>query len=213
MCAPVIPSPNPMCMTPAPSFICEFTRQSTSGSNARFVPMPSSTAWRPWSGLVALSSSPVKSLPPAVTQKAPPVLHQVGSGSQRYFGLSVYQVTLWAANNKWNPDEPHALDLESNRAISSSQLTDAGMDEMNRLAVGTSAQRQAWRRELEQVMPSVKKGDQVVAFCAPDHKTSFFYNGVKRGEIADPAFGAAFFSIWLDPRTKNPALRRSLLNN
>ncbi|HSZ23508.1 MAG TPA: chalcone isomerase family protein [Candidatus Sulfotelmatobacter sp.] len=153
------------------------------------------------------------SLPPAVTQKAPPVLHQVGSGSHRYFGLSVYQVTLWAANDKWNPDEPHALDLESNRAISSSQLTDAGMDEMNRLAVGTSAQRQAWRRELEQVMPSVKKGDQVVAFCAPDHKTSFFYNGVKRGEIADPAFGAAFFSIWLDPRTKNPALRRSLLNN
>ena len=105
------------------------------------------------------------------------------------------------------------LDLESNRAISSSQLTDAGMDEMNRLAVGTSAQRQAWRRELEQVMPAVKKGDQVVAFCAPDHKTSFFYNGVKRGEIADPAFGAAFFSIWLDPRTKNPALRKSLLNH
>jgi Chalcone isomerase-like len=153
------------------------------------------------------------SLPPVVTQKAPPVLRQMGSGSQSYLGLRVYQLTLWAPSDKWNPDEPHALDLESNRAISSKQLTDAAMDEMNRLAVGTSAQRQAWRRELEQVMPAVKKGDQVVAFCAPDHKTSFFYNGIKRGEIADPAFGAAFFSIWLDPRTKNPALRRSLLNH
>jgi hypothetical protein len=153
------------------------------------------------------------SLPPAVMQKAPPVLHQVGSGSHSYFGLRVYQVTLWAANEKWNPNEPHALDLESNRAISSSQLTDAGMDEMNRLGVGTSAQRQAWRRELERVMPSVSKGDQVVAFCAPNHKTYFFYNGRERGEIADAAFGAAFFGIWLDPRTKNPALRKSLLNH
>ncbi|HZC44850.1 MAG TPA: chalcone isomerase family protein [Candidatus Acidoferrum sp.] len=152
------------------------------------------------------------SLPPAVLQKAP-ALHQVGRGSHSYFGLRVYQVTLWAASNRWNPDEPHALDLESNRAIPSNQLTDAGMDEMNRLGVGTPQQRQAWRREMERVLPSVNRGDQVVVFCAPNHKTYFFYNGRERGEIDDPVFGAAFFGIWLDPRTNNPALRRSLLNH
>ncbi|MGH7923662.1 MAG: chalcone isomerase family protein [Candidatus Binatus sp.] len=152
------------------------------------------------------------SLPPAVLQKAP-TLHQVGRGSQSYFGLSVYNVTLWALNNRWNPDEPHALDLESSRTISKSQLTEAGMDEMQRLGIGTYHQRQAWRRELERVMPSVSKGDQVVVLCAPNHKTFFFHNGREGGEIDDPAFGAAFFSIWLDPRTKNPALRKSLLNH
>jgi hypothetical protein len=151
------------------------------------------------------------SLPPAVLQKAP-TLHQIGRGSQNYFGLRVYQVTLWAANNRWNPDEPHALDLESNRAMSANQITDAGMNEMNRLGVGTAQQRQAWRGQLQRVLPSVNRGDQLVVFCAPNHKTYFFYNGRERGEIDDPAFGAAFFSIWLDPRTNNPALRRSLLN-
>lgn len=157
-------------------------------------------------------ASRAASLPPAVLEKAP-VLHQVGKGSQNYFGLKVYQVTLWAASNRWKPEEPHALDLESNRAISTDQLTDAGMNEMTRIGVGTSQQRQAWRRELERVMPAVNRGDQVVVFCAPSHKTFFFYNGRERGEIDDPDFGAAFFSIWLDPRTNNPALRKSLLNH
>jgi hypothetical protein len=157
-------------------------------------------------------ASRAASLPPAVLQKAP-VLHQVGKGSQNYLGLRVYQVTLWAASNRWKPEEPHALDVEANRAISTTQLTDAGMNEMTRLGVGSSQQRQAWRRELERVLPAVNRGDQLVVLCAPDHKTFFFYNGRERGEIDDPAFGTAFFSIWLDPRTNNPALRKSLLNH
>lgn len=145
-------------------------------------------------------------------QKAP-ALHQVGKGSHSYFGVSVYRVTLWAANPRWNPDEPHALDLESNRAISANQLTDAGMNEMTRLGTGTPQQRHAWRTELGRVLPAVNRGDQLVVLCAPNQRTFFFYNGRDRGEIDDPAFGAAFFGIWLDPRTNNPALRKSLLNH
>ncbi len=152
------------------------------------------------------------SLPPAVLQQAP-ALNQIGKGSQSYFGLRVYHVTLWAASDRWNPEEPHALDLESNRAISKDQLTNAGMSEMDRLGLGNSHQRQVWRKEMERVLPSVNRGDQLVVFCAPNHKTFFFYNGRELGEIDDPAFGAAFFGIWLDPRSKNPSLRKSLLNH
>jgi hypothetical protein len=151
-------------------------------------------------------------LPAAVLEKGV-ALHQVGKGTHSIFGLRVYQVTLWATSSKWNPQEPHALDIESNRAVSKTQLTDAGMNEMQRQGVGTSAQRQAWRRELERVLPAVNRGDQLVVYSGPSRKTYFFYNGRERGEIDDPAFGAAFFGIWLDPRTNNPALRRSLLNH
>ena len=151
-------------------------------------------------------------LPAAVLQKVPS-FHQVGKGSHSYLGLRVYHVALWATSNRWNPDEPHALDLESNRAISRDQLTEAGMSEMTRLGLGNPGQLQVWRKEMERVLPSVKRGDQLVVFTAPNHKTFFFYNGDERGEIDDPAFGGAFFSIWLDPRTKNPALRKSLLNH
>jgi Chalcone isomerase-like len=169
-------------------------------------------------GVAAVASPPIArtaakaTLPPAVLQQVL-TFHQVGKGSHSYFGLKVYLVTPWAKSARWNPEEPHALDLESNRAISKDQLTAAGMDEMIRLGAGTPDQLQAWRKEMERVLPSVNRGDQLVVFCAPNHKTFFFYNGDDRGEIDDPAFGAAFFSIWLDPRTKNPALRKSLLNH
>lgn len=167
--------------------------------------------------LASAGSSPANptraaSLPPAVLQNASP-LHQIGQGSHSYFGLKVYQVTLWGTSNRWNPEEPHALDLEPSRAVSSEQLVDAGAKEMNRLGVGTPQQRQEWRSQLQRLLPSVKSGDQVVIFCAPNHKTFFFYNGRERGELDDPAFGAAFFSIWLDPRASNAALRKSLLNH
>jgi Chalcone isomerase-like len=151
-------------------------------------------------------------LRPAVLQQVP-TFHQIGKGSHSYFGIKVYHVTLWAMSGRWNPEEPHALDLESNRAISKDQLTAAGITEMTRLGVGTPHQLQAWRKEMERVLPSVNRGDQLVVFCAPNRKTFFFQNGDDRGEIDDPAFGAAFFSIWLDPRTKNLALRKSLLNH
>jgi Chalcone isomerase-like len=151
-------------------------------------------------------------LPPAVLDQVP-AFHQVGKGTHSYFGLKVYNVTLWATGVRWNPEEPHALDLESNRAISRDQLAEAGMSEMSRLGLGTPQQLQSWRIEMERLLPSVKQGDQLVIFCAPNHKTSFFYNGHTRGDIVDPTFGTAFFSIWLDPRAKNSALRKSLLNH
>ena len=159
-----------------------------------------------------LRAAPGAALPSAVLERVPS-FHQVGKGAHTYFGLRVYHVALWATGARWNPAEPHALDLESNRTISGDQLTAAGVGEMTRLAVGTPQQIAAWRGQMERVLPSVKSGDQLVVFCAPNHKTFFYYNGAERGEIDDPAFGAAFFSIWLDPRTKNPALRKSLLNH
>ncbi len=160
----------------------------------------------------ALRAAPAAALPPAVLELVPS-FHQVGKGSHTYFGLKVYHVALWATGARWNPAEPHALDLESNRAISGDQLAAAGIGEMTRLALGTPEQLKTWRGQMDRLLPSVKSGDQLVVFCAPNHKTLFFYNGAERGEIDDPAFGAAFFSIWLDPRTKNPALRKSLLNH
>ena len=60
------------------------------------------------------------SLPAAVLNQEPR-LRQLGQGSQSYLGMRVYRVTLWATDPKWNPDDPHALDLESNRAVPKDQ--------------------------------------------------------------------------------------------
>jgi hypothetical protein len=45
----------------------------------------------------------------------------------------------------------------------------------------------------------------------PGFGARFWRNGAPLGEVADPAFSRAFFSIWLDPRTSAPELRAALL--
>ena len=46
----------------------------------------------------------------------------------------------------------------------------------------------------------------------PEQASRFFLDGKLIGEIDDPEFGPAFFSIWLHPKTSAPKLRRLLLN-
>jgi hypothetical protein len=150
-------------------------------------------------------------LPIAVSKMAPN-LHPLGTGSHSLWGIRVYDASLWVISNKWNPGEPHALDVRVQRAVPADKLVNAGVAEMARLEVGNAPKRKVWKSELISVIPNLNKGDRMVAFCAPNHKTYFYLNGTGRGEIDDPSFGPGFFSIWLDPRTANHALRKSLLN-
>jgi Chalcone isomerase-like len=59
----------------------------------------------------------------------------------------------------------------------------------------------------------VKSGDKLTGVFLPKQGTRFFFNGRLTAEINDPAFGDAFFAIWLDEKTKQPGLRRALLGN
>ena len=59
-----------------------------------------------------------------------------------------------------------------------------------------------WRAELEKVFPSVREGDTIVGLHEPGRGARFFYNGKPSGSVNDAELAAAFFAIWLDPRTK-----------
>ncbi|HEY6419252.1 MAG TPA: chalcone isomerase family protein [Candidatus Binataceae bacterium] len=151
-------------------------------------------------------------LPSPVAEMAPGI-HPLGKGSHKLFGFKVYDASLWVVHVKWNPDEPHALDVRVLRPIPADTLINVGVDEMARLSDADSAKRAAWHSELAKVVPNLKNGDRLIALSAPNHDTYFYLNGKQTGEIDDPSFGRAFFGIWLDPRTNNPSLRKSLLNN
>lgn len=48
-------------------------------------------------------------------------------------------------------------------------------------------------------------------FDALRNCAAFYHQGRLSGKVADPAFARAFFAIWLDARTRVPALRARLL--
>ena len=54
-------------------------------------------------------------------------------------------------------------------------------------------------------------GDRITGLNLPQTGVRYYYNGKLLGEIRDREFAKAFFGIWLDPRTSEPALRKQLL--
>jgi len=156
------------------------------------------------------SASPSKPLPASVFEIAPG-LHRLGTARHTVFGLPVFDATLWIAGQQWSPIEPHALDVLASRNIPPKRLVGGVIDEMRDLKAANDRQRAQWQADLLRILPPLTRGDQLVVLCLPDRKTLIYFNGLERGKIDDPNFGAALFRVWLDPMSSRPDVRNALL--
>jgi hypothetical protein len=144
---------------------------------------------------------------------APPWQLQ-GSGALRFFGFKAYDAHLWVAGGTPNPlvnKALFALEIDYNTSVAGEEIVNVSLVEMARLRRLSEAQVKTWNAEMQKTFPSVKSGDKLVGVYVPKAGTRFFFNGRLVSEINDPAFGDAFFAIWLDEGTKRPELRRALL--
>lgn len=132
-----------------------------------------------------------------------------GSGEFTWFGLRVYQATLWVAGD--DPARaPHALDLAYARDIPASRLVSSSLEEMRRLGA-TDPELARWAAVLQRVFPDVKKGETITGVHVPGSGARFYHQNRHLGDVDDAEFAARFFAIWLDPRSRAGALRASLL--
>lgn len=134
-----------------------------------------------------------------------------GQGEMRWFGLRLYQASLWAPDGRWQAERPYALELRYARDIPSARLVQASIEEMQRLGSADDARLARWKLELQRVFPDVRSGDVIHGLHLPQRGAEFYHQGRLTGRIEDVEFARAFFAIWLDPRTREPALRASLL--
>ena len=111
----------------------------------------------------------------------------------------------WAAGNL-------ALELVYARRLYGERIAVASIDEIKKLGIGTAAQHDAWLGAMKKIFPDVEEGTQLIGLYAPGQPTRFVRDGTAIGEVSDPEFGAAFFGIWLHPKTSAPKLRAALLN-
>lgn len=152
--------------------------------------------------------------PPAVAA-ALEVPRLAGRGLLRWFGLRVYEATLWVPTSGFDPSRPlqsaFALDLRYERALEGAAIADTSAKEMARLGMGTPARRDEWRDAMRRILPDVRAGDRLTGVHQPGRAVRFFRNDAPIGTVEDPEFGAAFFSIWLDAQTAAPELRSALL--
>jgi hypothetical protein len=149
-------------------------------------------------------------LPQAVAGRLPGV-SLAGKGQLRWFGLHIYDAALWTRSDVPNVENEFALDIHYARNIPAQRLVATSAKEIRRLGLGNDALLDAWSAEMARVFPDISKGDRLTGVNMPGKGVEFYHNGRFAGLIKDAQFARAFFSIWLDPRTREPGLRKSLV--
>lgn len=151
-------------------------------------------------------------LPEQVTKDFPD-LRLAGEGRLRWFGLHVYDASLWINGSQWNDDREFALDIRYARDIKARRLVQTSLDEMRRLGFGDERRLEIWAEQMARILPDIRKGEHLTGVNRPGAGAEFYHKGKIVGTIADPAFARAFFAIWLDARTREPGLRQSLIGS
>ena len=167
-------------------------------------------AWILMGAIMAADALGVAALP-APLREVKPDLMPVGTATLHWFGLHVYDVALFAQEEPFTTNSSAVLSIRYNISIKHQRLLDTTLKEWVRLGKGEDVQRAEWIKQLEPLWPDLKSGDSLTAFMRRDGATQFYFGDRLLGGVADPAFGPAFFSIWLDPKCRYPAVRDGLL--
>ncbi len=164
-------------------------------------------------GMSAWAAEPAPPLlPPAVQDSVEgSSLQLLGYGRFRKLLWDVFDASLWVSGTVWNPDQPYALVLRYLRNIDKEDIVDSTRDQLKHLGYTDPAQVNAWAERLLTIFPDIKTGDQLAGVHLVGRETRFFHNGQPVGVVTDPAFGPAFFGIWLDPKSSQPKLREDLI--
>jgi hypothetical protein len=148
---------------------------------------------------------------PAVVAAHVPDAKVQGEGELAWFGLPIYEGTLWSVDGTFSFDEPFALDLRYRRSLDGRRIAERSVEEMRAIGGHDPAAIVRWGEAMARLFPDVRSGDHIAGVHLPGYGAKFFLNGRALGDIADPAFARAFFGIWLDRRTSRPDFRDKLL--
>jgi hypothetical protein len=139
-----------------------------------------------------------------------------GTGKLTFFGLNVYESSLWVSP-AFKPldfdNHAFALELHYLRGFSAESIAKRSLEEMQRIEKIAEPTAELWLTTLSEAFPNVKKGDRLIGLHKPGSGVSFWHNGKRSGEIRDAEFARQFFAIWLSPKTSEPKLRKALLGS
>jgi len=156
--------------------------------------------------LVCLGAAPALAEVPQL-----PGAQKVGAGRMTYLTLPVFDATLYAPGGVYSASKPFALKLSYLRTLKGRDIARSSVEQIRRQGGHGEAQLTAWGETMADIFPDVAKGTILTGVRHADGATSFYQSGKVIGRVEDPAFGRAFFDIWLGAKTSQPALRQKLL--
>ncbi|MBA1231712.1 hypothetical protein G7013_18875 [Pseudomonas viridiflava] len=146
-------------------------------------------------------------------REALPDAQVVGSGELTLYGFRIYTARLLSPASPFTVDSPMALELTYHRDIDREDLVDASIDEIKRISgpAITAEQVKTWRQQMDKAFVDVTPGMKITGVYLPGREARFYVGEKLQHVVRDSAFAKAFFSIWLDPKTRNTELRDRLL--
>ncbi|MEG1327006.1 MAG: chalcone isomerase family protein [Janthinobacterium sp.] len=169
--------------------------------------------------VLSLAMSGAMAAPPAFVAADVPEARLAGEGEYTWFGMRIYQAQLWVGPQGYqgaaSATAPFVLELRYARALDGGKIAEASHEQMQKVGVGTVAQRQSWLQTMRRIFPDVKEGQRIAgayrAGTAPGVR--FYLDGKVLADVSDGDFARAFFAIWLSPESTAPTLRGALLQN
>lgn len=134
----------------------------------------------------------------------------VGSGSLKWWGLKVYDASLYAPQGRYNPDTSYALSIQYRMDFNAADLARKSIEEISRIH-GEQTDVDRDYEILKSVFADVSEGDVLVGVHVPGQKADFYHNDRFTGQILDSDLADKFFSVWLSGQTSEPELRMALI--
>ena len=165
--------------------------------------------------LVTSLFSPVRAqMSPVVELSQLPGVMPTPPARMTFWGFEVYDARLWTQPG-FDPAQLRrhhfALELQYLRRLDGAAIASRSLDEMRRVGRFTESQGEAWLARMRELFPDVRNGDRITGVHKAGEGAEFWFNGQRRGLVADPQFAELFFGIWLHPNTSAPELRERLL--
>jgi hypothetical protein len=135
----------------------------------------------------------------------------VGKGRLSVILWDVYDATLYAPENGFDPQKPFILSIRYMREIEGSDIADRSVQEIQKQGFNDETKLADWNRQMKDIFPNVKDGTMLYAVFKPGKKTLFYHDSNPVGTINDAAFTQRFADIWLGEKTSEPSLRKKLL--
>jgi hypothetical protein len=161
----------------------------------------------------AVSTKPANELAGVLTEWLPNA-RPGASASLTWLGLKVYDAHVWTGPSGVDPaqwkSQPFALELHYLRALKGKLIAERSLTEIEKLGIGSAAQRTEWLEAMMRIFPDVNKHDRLVGVHRPGKGIVFLHNEKVIGKVDDALFGDAFFAIWFDAKTSAPAVRQTL---
>jgi len=138
-----------------------------------------------------------------------------GATTARWLGIPLYDADLWVEKGapEGAPDysRPFVVRIRYARPLAGRTIADVSREEIARLQAPAPAVLAEWHRQMVAAFPNVDRGTELAGMHVPGVGTRFFLNGAVLAELTGYDFSRAFFGIWFDPATRNPAGREELL--